>query len=139
MKTDQRKICESGGNQPARSEINPVRSRQAGGRKSVPGAFLQLVRAGMKQARHDQNPKTKQRWNKEHAETSSISAVETKNQCHEQWPDRRAQLIERFIQSKYPSGADRFAGIREHCLHGWFADSSTDPFRHDQPRRERPL
>src|SRR5436309_16125103 len=94
----------------------------------MPGAFLQLVWSWMQQPCRDQDREAKQSRNEQHTESSSKAAIKIKNQRHEQWTYRRAGLIERFVQSKNPSGTDRFAGVRKHGFHSRLADGSPVPF-----------
>ena len=65
--------------------------------------------------------------------------MKPKNQRHQQWADRGARLIERFIQTEYPASADRFPRIRKHGVHGGFPNAATDALRDDQSCRDWPL
>ena len=101
-------------------------------------AFFQLVRTRMQQPCRDQNREANQRWNEQHTESGPKTSVIIKNQRHEQRTDRRAGLIERFVQAEYPSGANRFTGVRKHCFHSRLADTSPGPLCYHECGSEWP-
>src|SRR5204863_4209832 len=94
--------------------------------------------AWMQQSCRDQDREAKQSRNEQHTESGPKPAIKIKNQRHEQRTDRRARLVERFIQSENPSGTDRFTGVRKHCFHSRLADASPGPLRYYQSGGKRP-
>src|SRR5205809_6093907 len=80
MKSNQRKIGETGSDQCPRCEINPIRRREISGHKGMSRGFLQLVRTRIQPPRHAQDPEANQCRNEQHAESGPVSAVEIKNQ-----------------------------------------------------------
>ena len=139
MKSDQREIRKPRRDQRPGDEIQPIRPRESASSRPLRRSRLEFLRPPLQQKRDDQHAQAAQRRNQQYRKRVLISAAPVQNKRHNQRPQRRARLIQRFIQSENPAMPDHMPCMREHRFHRRPAYRAPGALRHQQRRRQRPI
>ena len=97
------------------------------------------MRIGEKITGREKNRDRQHRRNQKEREAVLVASVPEQGQRNHERSNRRASLIERFVQTEDPAAPDLVPSKRKHCFRGRLSDRAPSSFRHDESRGERPV
>src|SRR5579864_9603115 len=103
MKSDEREVGKSGGNQPSRNQIEPVGFRESLDRREVFRFFFQLMRPPVKEPSNKDHGQAQQCGYEQPGKRMVIIAAPVQNPGCDQRPKGGAELVQSFIEAKYPA------------------------------------
>ena len=94
---------------------------------------------GIEVARQEDQREVDDRRDEQAAERKAVIASVRHQRGDRQRTDRRAELVQRLVDSECPAESDLFGRVRQHGVARGIADRAAETFEHHQDRRRYPV